>query len=178
MDPVTVSVVVSRPRDEVFEYLADIANHAEFTDHYLVDWHLLREETYGVGAGARFRVRRPRPFRRFAWADATLAELDRPRRIVEHGRAGKFNRVRTLGIYDLDPAPGGDATEVSFTFETQPKTLSDRLAEGLGARSWIRRKNAKAMRRLRAILEDGQERGVRATVAGGPRKPATGSPLR
>ena len=45
MDPLTVSVTIARPREEVFEYLADIANHAEFTDHFLKDWHLTREDT-------------------------------------------------------------------------------------------------------------------------------------
>ena len=35
MDPVAVSIIVDKPREEVFEYLADIANHAEFTDHFL-----------------------------------------------------------------------------------------------------------------------------------------------
>ena len=33
-------------------------------------------------------------------------------------------------------------------------------------RAWFRRKASKGMRRLRAILEDGRERGTRATVAG------------
>src|SRR5689334_10502288 len=56
VDPTTISVTVARRREDVFEYLADIANHAEFTDHFLVDWHLLREDTYGEGAGARFRI--------------------------------------------------------------------------------------------------------------------------
>src|SRR5437588_11229295 len=85
----------------VFEYLADIGSHAEFTDHYLINWHLLREDTYGVGAGARFRVKAP--LNRFYWADTTIAELARPYRIVEHGRGGKFNRVRVLGIWTLSP---------------------------------------------------------------------------
>ncbi len=48
-----------------------------------------------------------------------------------------------------------------------PVTLSDRLMEGLGARSWLRRKNQRAMHRLRAILERGEGRGHRVTVAGG-----------
>ena len=50
---------IARPREEVFAYLADIANHAEFLDHFLVDWHLTREDTFGCGAGARFRVKAP-----------------------------------------------------------------------------------------------------------------------
>src|ERR671939_670123 len=83
VDPFTVSTTISRPRQEVFEYLADIANHAEFTDHYLVDWHLTRVESYGKGAGARFRIKAP--LARFAWGDMTFADLQPPYRIVEHG---------------------------------------------------------------------------------------------
>jgi hypothetical protein len=33
-------------------------------------------------------------------------------------------------------------------------------------RSWYKRKTGKALRRLRSILEDGEGRGRRATVAG------------
>ena len=58
MEPFTVTTTMARPREEVFDYLADIANHAEFTDHFLKDFHLTREESYGRGAGARFSVER------------------------------------------------------------------------------------------------------------------------
>jgi len=70
VNPFTVSTTISVPREQVFEYLADIANHAEFTDHYMVDWHLTREDPYGQGAGARFRIKAP--LRRFAWAGSAL----------------------------------------------------------------------------------------------------------
>ncbi len=159
-----MSTTISRPREEVFEYLADIANHPEFTDHYLVDWHLTREDTYGKGAGARFRIKAP--LRRFAWADLTLADVQPPFRIVEHGRGGKYNRIRMLGTYTLSPGPG-NTTKVEYTLETEPVMLSDRLLEAVGGRGWSRRKAAKAMRRLRTILEEGRLRGQRATVAGG-----------
>ncbi len=162
MDPITVSTTISRPREEVFEYLADIANHAEFTDHYLVDWHLTREDPYGNGAGARFRVKAP--LSRFSWADMTLAEVQPPFRIVEHGRGGKFNRIRMLSTYTLSPGPSG-TTKVEYTLETEPVMLSDKLMESFGGRSWNKRQAAKAMRRLRTILEEGRDRGRRATVA-------------
>ncbi len=162
MDPITVSTTISRPREEVFEYLADIANHAEFTDHYLVDWHLTREDPYGKGAGARFRVKAP--LSRFSWADMTLADLQPPFRIVEHGRGGKFNRIRMLSTYTLSPGPSG-TTKVEYTLETEPVMLSDKLMESFGGRSWNKRQAAKAMRRLRTILEEGRDRGRRATVA-------------
>ena len=161
MDPFTVSTTISRPREEVFAYLADVANHAEFTDHYLVDWHLTRVESYGAGAGARFRIKAP--MNRFSWADMTISEFSVPYRIVERGRGGKYNRIRMLGVYTLSPAAGG-ATKVEYTLETVPSQISDRLMEVIGGRSWSRRKAAKAMRRLRSILEDGRGRGQRATV--------------
>lgn len=164
MDPVTVSIVISAPREQVFDYLQDIANHPEFTDHYLVDWHLLREDSIGRGAGARFRVKAP--INRFSWGDSTFAEVTRPHRIVEVGRTGKANRVRTLGVYELAPAPGG-ATRVQFTLETHASVLSDRMLEAFGGRAWLKRKNKKAMRRLRSILERGEARGERVTIAGG-----------
>jgi uncharacterized protein YndB with AHSA1/START domain len=161
---VTVSIVVSAPREEVFDYLQDIANHPEFTDHFLVDWHLTRIDSVGEGAGARFRIKSPG--NRFSWGDVTFAEVERPHRIVEVGRTGKNNRIRTLGTYDLAPATAG-ATRVRFTLQTAPATFADRLLEGLGARRRLRRKNQRALHRLRSIIERGEGRGRRITVAGG-----------
>ena len=163
MDPVTVSTTIGRPREEVFEYLADVANHPEFTDHFLTDWRLTREDSYGQGAGARFRVKAP--LSRFDFADVTLTEVQPPYRIVELGRGGKFNRIRLTTTYTLTEGAGG-TTQVELTTETEPATITDRLMESFGARRWYRRKAAKAMRRLRSILEEDQDRGRRATVAG------------
>jgi uncharacterized protein YndB with AHSA1/START domain len=170
MDPITASVVVDRPREQVYEYLADIANHWEFTDHYVREVHMTREDTYGVGAGMRFRV--PTPFNRFAWAEVTITDMEPPRRIVERGRGGKYNRIRLVIVYLLEPA-GGHGTRVTITTETQPKYPSDRLIEAF-ARRPLKRRQRKALKRLRSILEEDRERGRRATIAaGGARKPAS-----
>jgi len=171
VDPLTVSTVISAPREAVFDYLEDLAGHPEFTDHFLQEWHLTRVDSVGRGAGARFRV--AAPLNRFGWAEVTFAEVERPSRIVEVGRTGKNNRIRTVGVWQLDPGPAG-ATRVSFTLQTWPAKLSDRLMESLGARGWLRRKHQRALRRLRAILEQdpgtsarAARRGERVTVAGG-----------
>src|SRR5579884_4488976 len=116
VDAFTVSATIAAPRERVFEYLADIANHAEFSDHYLTHWHLLREDSRGEGAGARFRVKAP--LNRFSWADMTLAEVQPPFRIVHRGRGGKYNRTRMLGVYTLSPGSGG-TTRVQYTYETE-----------------------------------------------------------
>jgi uncharacterized protein YndB with AHSA1/START domain len=174
VDPITVDVRIARPREEIFEYLADIANHAEFNDHFMVDWRLTREDSYGYGAGARYKIEAP--LNRFPWGDSTIIEFERPRRLVEAGRMGKYNRIRTLGVYELERGTGG-TTKVTFTLITEPKTITDRIMESFGARGWTKRKLRKSMRRLRDILEEDRARGTRPTVAGGPRKPATGSPF-
>jgi uncharacterized membrane protein len=164
VDPISVSITVGRPREEVFDYLADIANHAEFTDHFLTDWHLTREDPVGRGAGARFRVKAP--LNRFSWRGVSFIEVDAPWRIVEAGRGGKYNRIRSMTVFTLEPAPD-DTTRVKLTVETEPVTISDRLMESLGARGRTRRQNRRALRRLRSILEEGKRRGARVTIAGG-----------
>jgi uncharacterized protein YndB with AHSA1/START domain len=164
VDPVNDSVTIDRPRDEVFAYLADVANHSEFSDHYLTDWHLTRIDSVGRGAGARFRV--GVPLQRFDWGDMTLAVVESPHRIVAVGRYGKFNRIKTTAIWTLDVSPGG-GTDVEYMFESEPALPTDRLMETLsGQRGWFKRKVRKSMRRLQAILEENQDRGTRVTVAG------------
>lgn len=172
MDPVTLSVIIDRPREEVFDYLADVANHAEFTDHFLVEWRLTREDTYGRGAGARYRIRQR--FNRFARGEMTLIEVQPPRRLVAAGRGGRYNRTRTLTTWTLEPGPAG-TTRVLLEIESEPGIVSDRVLETvLGTRGFARRRYRKALKRLRAILEEGEQRGARATISGGARKPATG----
>ena len=163
MDPVTSTITVGRPREEVFDYLADIANHAEFSDHYLKDWHLTRVDSVGRGAGARFRY--DKRLDRFGWADMTFIEVERPYRIVAAGRGGKFNRNKTYTTWTLTPS--GSGTKVEHSTEIEPKFPTDRLMEGLGGkRRWFKRGGRKALKRLQSILEEDHDRGKRATVAG------------
>jgi uncharacterized protein YndB with AHSA1/START domain len=164
VDPVHESVTIDRPREEVFAYLVDIANHPEFSDHYLKEWRLTRIDSVGRGAGARFRV--DAPCQRFGWADLTFVDVQSPYRIVAVGRGGKYNRIKTTAIWTLDVAPGG-GTEVDFLVESEPALPTDRLMEMLtGQHAWFGRKVRRALRRLQSILEEDHDRGRRATVAG------------
>jgi hypothetical protein len=162
VEPFTVSTTIGLPREQVFDYLADIANHSEFSDHYLVDWRLLREDSRGAGAGARFRIRAP--LNRFSWADMTFAEVQPPFRIVARGRGGKYNRIKMMGIWEIHQGAGG-TTRVEYTYETVPALASDHVMELLGGRAWTKRRAAKALRRLRAILEEGRQRGRHVATA-------------
>src|SRR3954471_1101115 len=163
MDPVTASITIDRPREEVFDYLADIANHAEFSDHYLTQWRLTRIESYGRGAGARFKI--DAPLDRYAWGDMTFIEVERPHRIVAAGRAGKFNRNKTWTTWTLEPA--GAATRVEVTTESEPALPTDKFIEAVTMRrGWMKRRLGKALSRMQSILEEDMDRGARATVGG------------
>jgi uncharacterized protein YndB with AHSA1/START domain len=172
VEPLTLSTTIAKPREEVFEYLADVANHEEFSDHCMVDWHLTREDSYGRGAGARFRVKSR--FDRFSYGDITLTELTPPQRIVATGRAGRFNRIRTLTTWTLEE-DGQGRTKVTFETQSTPALKSDELMEKLlRVRAAATRCHQRALDRLRSILESGEGRGGHTTVAGGARKPASG----
>jgi uncharacterized protein YndB with AHSA1/START domain len=163
MDPITASITIDRPREEVFEYLADIANHPEFSDHFLKEWRLTRVESYGRGAGARYKV--DAPLDRFSWADMTFIEVEPPHRIVAAGRGGKFNRNKTWTTWTLTPA--GNATRVEVTTESEPALPTDKFIEAVTRRrGWYKRGLGKSLRRLQSILEEGMDRGARATVGG------------
>jgi uncharacterized protein YndB with AHSA1/START domain len=170
LGPVSADITIDLQPEEVFDYLVDIANHAEFSDHYLEDFRLTREDSIGEGAGARFKM--DAPLNRFSWADVTITEASRPLRIVQRGRMGKYHRIRMVTVFTLEPV-GGGSTRVELVTETdQPRLPSDRIMTAL-ARGWLKRRQRKALKRLRAILEEGEQRGRRATIAGGPRKPAS-----
>jgi uncharacterized protein YndB with AHSA1/START domain len=164
MGPVTVETTIARSREDVFDYLVDVANMPEFTDHFLTRWHLTRENSVGVGAGARFWIKLP--LNRFSWSDLTVVEGERTHRIVARGRGGKWNRIRSLMIITLTPATKG-STRVDWSWETFPEKLPDRIMEKVAGRGWWKRRMNRGNRRLRAILEENRDRGQRATVAGG-----------
>src|SRR3954453_18043326 len=98
MPSVTVSTVIRRPREEVFDHLDDLALHEAFTDHFLVAGSLTREAARGVGGGARMRAKGAGPH---PWITITVVDSVRPERTVEEGRGGKDGRRRTRGIYRL-----------------------------------------------------------------------------
>ena len=163
MDPVNAHVTIDRPREEVFDYLADIANHQEFSDHYLKDWRLTRVDSYGRGAGARFRI--DAPLDRFGWGDMTFVEFEPPYRIAAAGRSGKFNRNKTWTEWRLEPQ--GNATRVEVTSESEPALPTDKLMEAVTRRRrWFKRGQRKALRRMQSILEEDVDRGARASVGG------------
>lgn len=172
VDPVTSTVSIARPREEVFAYLSDIANHKRFLDGRLTDWHLTREDSIGLGAGVRVRAKLR--MNRFAYYDVTFTEMEPPFRMAMVGRGGKYDRALVLGEINLRDE-GGHGCEVSWTLETETQLPSDQIMEAVGGQRGVaKRALKKGLDRLRAILEDGAEGAPPVTIAGGARKPASG----
>ena len=132
-------------------------------DHYLKDWRLTRVDSYGRGAGARFKIDAPLAPLRLGRHDAHRGRARRSE-IVAVGRGGKFNRNKTWTTWTLEPAGGG--TRVEFTSETEPALPTDRFIEAFGFRRWFKRKSGKGLRRLQRSSRTTSDRGTRATVAG------------
>ena len=161
MRQVTVDTVISAPREEIFDFVADLSRRPAYCDHYLKDYRLARANPVGKGAAARFLLDGPIFNER---ADLAIVEADRPRRIVEEGRVGIRGRSRLLAVYEF--IPEGGATRVELTTYSEPKTAIDRLRQR-GAHRWIRRQSKKALNRLRQIFEEpGGEELARAAIAG------------
>jgi uncharacterized protein YndB with AHSA1/START domain len=159
---VRVHTTITAAREPLFDLVADLGARPAWTDHYLKDYRLARVNPYGAGAAARFRIHAPLAKE---WAELTIVEADRPRRIVEEVRYGRRGRNRALAVYEFVPEPGG-ATRVELTTWGEPATIVDRLKEA-GAAGWVRRKTKKALQRLRRIFEEpSQEPLPRVTIAG------------
>jgi uncharacterized protein YndB with AHSA1/START domain len=162
MGPVTVDTVISAPREDVFDYVGDLANHLAFSDHYLSDFRLARAKSDGPGAAARFRIESPGPQQ---WGEVQVAVFDRPRRIVEEGRSGRFMRNRFWTVWDF--IPEGKATRVELTFWSEPATRWDSFKESLGGRGWLKAQHKRVLTRLRALFEEpGESPPARVGVAG------------
>lgn len=141
MKPVTVSIEVPQPAAEVFDYLAVLANHEAFLDHFLVDWEFSGPPR-GVGAKAAARASAPMSQ---DWTEFEIVEAEEPLRIVEEGIGLKGKR-HTRGTYRLRSLPGG-GSEISFELEWIKAARAESLIPAM-TRAFIRRPNAKAMRRL------------------------------
>jgi uncharacterized protein YndB with AHSA1/START domain len=171
MGPISAETEIDVPRERVFEAIGDLANRPAFTDHFLAGFRLTRIESSGVGAGARFRVEAPL---RSIWMDTTIAELEEPHLIIEHGQGGRANRIPNNTVWELTEGPGS-LTTVRMSHWTEPGPI-DRGLEILSLASvWQQRGWREAMRRLRDGLESGSFDGKRIAVAGGNRY-ATGIP--
>jgi uncharacterized protein YndB with AHSA1/START domain len=147
MKPVTATVTVPQPPEQVYDFLDVLSNHKQFTDHFMVDWRFSGPAA-GVGAKAHVRVKSPGPD---DWLDMTVISGDRPRTTTEESVGGKGRR-RTRGTYTLEELRDG-GTRITFELAWLEAPLSERLAAPI-SRAVVGRANAKALRRLAEVLAD------------------------
>lgn len=145
MKPVTVSIDVPQPREDVFDFLDVTANHELFTDHMLRDWEYSGPPG-GVGSRARFKAVLGG---RTDTVDMEVVDASRPAKIVEQN-IGAGGRRKANGTYTLSELPDG-GTRIEFEYRWREAPLSERLFAPL-ARGMLRRGNERAMQRLAETL--------------------------
>jgi uncharacterized protein YndB with AHSA1/START domain len=163
--PITITTSIDAPRDRVFDLICDLGVRPSWIDHFASEYRVERIPAAGRGAAARFRVDAPAGVR---YMETVIAETDRPYRVVEHAQGGRLDRVSMRLVWELE---GGPTTTVTLTFWTVPPSIFDRVRE-LGRERWWRRRWAKALTRMRELIESGASV-PRIEVAGADRVPTT-----
>src|SRR3954468_17458008 len=130
MRPVSVSVVVDRPVEEVYDFLDVLGNHESFTDHFLKDWRLSGPSS-GVGAGVTLRAV---AMGRSEEVELEVIEAQRPAMIRERTVGAGGKRV-TAGTYRLAPA-GEGRTAVTFELAYEKEPTLDRIMAPV-VRAWM-----------------------------------------
>lgn len=167
MGPVFAEVDIDAPREEIFEYLLDFDTRPYLYADSVEDFRLLRLDTRGIGAGARWRFKR-----KSAWADSSITATEAPGRISERGFTGKYNKTENGTEWELEELPTG-VCRVRISFWTVPRGMSKAFDRMTGGAGWHRRRLERAGRLLREAVESGREERVDVPVAGGNRH-ATG----
>jgi carbon monoxide dehydrogenase subunit G len=146
MKPITVSVDVARPREDVFAFLDVMRNHERFNDHMLSGWQYTGP-TRGVGANATVQTKVA------GKTDSLVIETvssTPPVEIVEQN-VGAGGRRRANGTYALEALPSG-GTRIQFVYAWREAPLSERLLAPL-VRAIMRRPLQRSMDRLAEQLD-------------------------
>jgi len=133
------SVIVGRPIDEVFAFLADGENDPRWRNGVLDI-----ERVEGEGVGTRYRQGVKGPMGRRIAADYEVTEFAPPRALAFRATAGP---VRPEGRYELEPV--GDGTRVRFALECTPTGFA-RVMTPMVARTM--RSEVQAIERLPAAM--------------------------
>lgn len=167
MGPIHVETDIDAPRERIHEYLMDIATRPELYGDLLCDFRLLRIQSRGVGAGARFKHGK-----RTAWEDSSITQAE-PGRISERGVTGFRNRTKTGTEWELSEFTNG-VTTVRITYWTEPFGMAKIFDRLTGRARWHRRRLKHAARRLRELMEADQSPVITPVGIGGGNRHATG----
>lgn len=163
MLPVNVQASISASREEIYDYVGDLALRPAWCDHYLKDYRLAHPRSKGKGAAARYLIDAPLSS---LYMEVTIVEAESPRRIVERAHGGRNLRTKGGVSWELTRA-GAGLTRVEMTTWIEPGTPREAFKERLGMHGWMNRQSKTALERLRMIFEEGTDAPLaRVTVAG------------
>lgn len=146
MGPVFAEIDIDAPREKIRDYLLEFATRRELYGDSIDQFRLVRINSHGIGAGARFRFTRGR-----AWADSSITEAE-PGRVSERGVAGRFNRTPSGTEWELDESASG-VTRVRLSYWTEPSGTAKMFDRFTGKAGWHRRRLRRAASRLRDLME-------------------------
>jgi uncharacterized protein YndB with AHSA1/START domain len=147
-EPIKISIRVPLPPEQVFDYLDQIANRADFYGDLVTDWEFPGPER-GVGsrAGATSFVGGIR-----SRIEVEVIESRRPHRIVARNRHDNPVRVSQCA-YTLGPLLDG-GTHIDYEFAWVEMPLFERLLSPL-SHAVRQRAETESMSRLAEILSAG-----------------------
>jgi len=98
--------------------------------------------------------------------ETSIAETDRPRKMVERTHAGRGGKTKGGIVWELETV-GRGLTRVDLTIFSEAGTVREMFKEKLGFRRWVKRGARGSLERLRAIFEEPSRAPLaRATIAG------------
>lgn len=146
--PLTASIQVDRPPEDVFAYLADLSRHGEWQSQ-IQEITVLTEDPTSVGS--RARERRKLPHKPVVTATYEITEFEPPR---QAGFRGIDGPVRVVGRATVEPV--GNGSRVNLEIDVTGHGLVGKLFAPL-ARRELRRQVPLDQQRLKERLETGAQ---------------------
>jgi hypothetical protein len=147
-DPVTVSVEVASPRQQVFDYVDVVANQEVWRKNLYKDWRF-EGPGRGVGAIARATPDAPTSNERI---EIKVVASQAPEEIVEEIESANGKRQTTETYRFTEVGEGRTRIELEFVWRKVPK--SERIAPFV-SRAFMARAQGKSLKLLAAQLEKG-----------------------
>jgi uncharacterized protein YndB with AHSA1/START domain len=147
-DPVTVSVEVARPRQQVFDYVDVVANQEAWRKNLYKDWRFEGPKR-GVGAIAWATTDAPTSNERI---EIKVVASQTPEEIVGEIESAHGKRQTTETYRFTEVGEGRTRIELEFVWRKVPK--SERIAPFV-SRAFMARAQGKSLKLLAAQLEKG-----------------------
>jgi uncharacterized protein YndB with AHSA1/START domain len=147
-DPVTVSVEVARPRQQVFDYVDVVANQESWRKNLYKDWRFEGPKR-GVGAIAWATTDAPTSNERIEFKAVASQS---PEKIVGEIESAHGKRQTTETYRFTEVGEGRTRIELEFAWRKVPK--SERIAPFV-SRAFMARAQGKSLKLLVAQLEKG-----------------------